>query len=260
MRLIEEIRLLRKNLLNVKNLTVETPTAGGSVDSAYELVMYMALARNILTKIEKCKHNKFPHIKRKLENKVQNKEKLIKTKEMFNRIVHGAYIRKSEEDLHVINDRGEEYIVSLEVFMNVLDSLCLEDHEAVLVMCEILRGQAQRIQKIYEKDSQKDGIDDETMKIWNQIIHTSLDWLVWTYCSNGDLAQKVVINFFPEQEKKKLLPSLWVGGARWGKDYFAIELGSKWLQETDEVVEKRFVSIYNFLDMIEEYAEKILTD
>ena len=57
--MIEEIRLLRKNLLNVKNLTVETPTAGGSIDSAYELVMYMALARNILTKIEKCKHNKF---------------------------------------------------------------------------------------------------------------------------------------------------------------------------------------------------------
>ena len=258
MLLIEEVKLLRKHLPKIKMLTVATPVAGGPVDSAYELIMDMALARNIFEKIAMCKNDTFPRIEKELENKAQNNKKPIRVKDIFNRIIHGAYIHKSGKDLHVINDRGDEYIISAEEFMNVLDSLCLEDHETVLIMCEILRKKIQASQDVYGRE----GASDKFLTMMYQIIRDYLPWLVHSYCSTGDLAQKVVAKFFPEQTNNKLLSTFCISGTKYGgaffiPGYFAIELESRWEQESDEVVEKRMINLYDLLSLVEKYTEQI---
>ena len=258
MLLIEEVKLFRKYLPKIKMLTVETPAAGGPVDSAYELIKYMALARNIFEKIAMCRNNNFPHIKRELKNKVQNNKKPIRVKDIFSRIIHGAYIHKSGEQLHVINDLGDEYIISAEEFMNVLDSLCLKDHEVAFVVCQILREKIQKSQDIYGKE----GSSDEYMKVMYQIIRDHLFWFLRSYCSTGDLAQKVAEKFFPEQTDNKLLLPFSVDGAKYGGDffisgYFAISIASRWEQEKDEVIEKRMINLYDLILLVEKHTEQI---
>ena len=259
MRLTEEVKLLRKCLPRIKSLTVETGLVSGSVDSAYELIKYMALARNIFEKIEVCKNNKFSIMKKKLENNAQNGKEPVKIKDIFNRIIHGAYISKSEGNLRVRNDWGDEYIISAEEFMNVLDSLCLKDHEVAFVVCKILRD---RIQKSYDMYV-KEGYSDKYVEvITNQIILDHLFWLVHSYCSTGDLAQEVLAKFFPEQIDNKLLPSFSVSGARLGgdyiaSDYFALELDGCWKEENDKVFERRVINLYGLLSLVEKYTERV---
>ena len=133
MLLIEEVKMLRDNLERIEDLTVETPVRGGSVDSVYEFIKYMALARNIFAKIEDCENNEITRsiVGKNIRNEATNRN--VNVKEILSRIIHGAYINKSEKSLHVINDRGEEYLISMEKFIDVLDTLCLKDQEAILI-------------------------------------------------------------------------------------------------------------------------------
>ncbi len=259
MRLIDEVKFLKKNLPRIKNLTVETGLMSGPVDSAYELVKYMALARNIFDKIDLCKNDKFSITKEELENKAQNSEEKIEIKKIFNQIIHGAYISKSDGNLRVRNDWGYEYIISAEEFMNVLDSLCLKDHEVAFVVCKILRY---RIQKSYDMYV-KEGYSDRYVEvITNQIILDHLFWLVCSYCSTGDLAREVVANFFREQIDNKVLPSFSVSGAKLGgdfiaSDYLAFELDGYWEEKNNKVNEKRVINLYDLLSLVEKYAERV---
>ena len=259
MLLIEEVKMFRKCLPKIQNILVETPVVGGSVDSAYELVKYMALARNIFDKIVLCQNDKFSITKEEFENKARNGEDSIKIKDVFSRIIHGSYIDKSEENLYVINDLGEEYIISAEEFMNVLNSLCLKDHEVAFVVCGVLRY---RIQKSYDMYV-KEGYSDKYVEvIKNQIILAHLSWLVHSYCSTGDLAQEVVARFFPEQIDNKVLPSFLVSGGKLGGDFIApdllvLEISSCWKEEGDKVFERRMINVYDLLSLVEKYTERV---
>lgn len=261
MLLIEEVKMLRECLLKIKNIPVVTPLAGGSVDSAYELIKYMALARNIFEKIEKCKDNKFSITGKKFENKAQNGKEPIKIKDVFNRIIHGSYIHKSEENLHVINDWGDEYIISAEEFMNVLDSLCLKDHEVAFVVCKTLRDRIQELCGVYEKEGSSDKFRAmlEKKGIMSGVTRGPLFWLVHTYCSTGDLVDKVTEKFFVEQSDNILL-FFWCSNVHYNGDfstYLEFGLGSRWRQENDEVVETRTINLYDLLSLVEKYTERV---
>ena len=176
----------------------------------------------------------------------------VSVSDIFDKIIHGAYIRKSEGDLHVESDRGDQYIIDSEEFKSILDALCLSDNESVFIMCQILRDKVQKFQTACEEDI----MSDNSRKLSGQIHNGYLMWLIGTYCSTEDLSQEVRSRLFPEHIDKQFVSPYWHSSSSYGRgqSYFDVEIGSRWDKDGVELIDNKKISLYDLLSLIENHT------
>ena len=197
--LMEEVDRLRKRLPKIKEMIVITPLMGKAVEQTYEFMGDMLLVRKIFEKIQLVDRgaDRFPQIKRNIKCKSDDGIKRMGVKAFVDRFVHASYIFKNDVELHVINDLGDHLVVSSEEFMSILESLCMEERDIVIAMCDFFRLQIQKTQEIYKKYAPGDEFFKRYRRISNKIHTDFLDWMIGTYCNNEGLKLRNLKVFSP---------------------------------------------------------------
>lgn len=253
--LMEEVDRLRKRLPKIKEMIVITPLTGQAVEQTYEFMGDMLLVRKIFEKVKLADRgaDRFPQIKRSIKCKSDNEMKRMGVKAFVDRFVHASYIFKNDVELHVINDRGESLIVSSEEFMSVLESLCMEERDIIIAMCEFFRLQIQETLEIYKEYASDDKFFKRYRPISNKIHTNFLDWMIGTYCNNEGLRQEILKSFFSsEYQNEKTFCFFYNRGSEFGDGYYRVGIGCKCKDQSDKYV---YVDVENFLSVIKKYME-----
>ncbi len=150
MLLIDEVELLKRVLPKIKEVGLSTPLIGDGteerIDFIHNFMSAVLTARRICEKIDTCdpKRTMFRNIKKcfcgdyeKAGEVSKHCRKEIPVLDTLGMIIHSSYIYKDDKTVHVVNDKGECFRVSVKEFLDVLDSLCIGKNGAIWAMCKL---------------------------------------------------------------------------------------------------------------------------
>ena len=146
MLLVDQVELLRQNLVQLRNQEFALPLMGGlaATRRTYQFKSLVHPARDIATAIAEADPggNKLPIHLRGWDLDVTDgfrKPRKIRLKELLGMVIHVFYLRIGEEgDIDIANDRGKRVIVPYNVFLDSVQRLVLTPEDICLVICGLM--------------------------------------------------------------------------------------------------------------------------
>lgn len=144
MLLVDQVELLRQNLVQMPEQQVALPLMGGvsATRHAYQFKFLIHPARDIATTITKADAggDKLPKHLRGWNLNVTDgfgRAEKIQLKKLLGMVIHVYYLRVGDGDLDLSNDSGERVIVPYSTFLNSVKRLVLSAEDICLVICRL---------------------------------------------------------------------------------------------------------------------------
>ena len=142
MLLVDQVELLRQNLVQLRKQQVVLPVMGGLSDTRqiYQFKSLVHPARDIATRIAEADPggDKLPTRLRGWNLDVTGEfgeTQNIHLKRLLGMVIHVYYLRVGDGDLDISNDLGKRIIIPYNVFLNSVERLVLTPEDICLVIC-----------------------------------------------------------------------------------------------------------------------------
>ena len=142
MLLVDQVELLRQNLVHLRTYQAALPLMGGlsATRNTYRFKSLIHPARDIATAIHNADPagNKLPSHLRGWNLAVTDeyrKTRNVILKDLLGMVVHVYYLRIGDGDLDISNDRGQRFIVPYDLFLDSIERLVLTPENVCLVIC-----------------------------------------------------------------------------------------------------------------------------
>ena len=142
MLLVDQVELLRRNLVQLRHQQLSLPLMGGpsATKRTYHFKSLVHPARDIATMIAQAdpRGDKLPARLRgwnlDIRDEFRNAQR-VHLKKLLGMIIHVYYLRIGDGDLDVSNDSGNRVIVPYDTFLDSVERLVLAPEDACLVIC-----------------------------------------------------------------------------------------------------------------------------
>lgn len=142
MLLVDQVELLRQNLVQLRNQEFALPLMGGlaATRQTYQFKFLVHPARDIATAIAEADPggNKLPIHLRGWDLDVTDgfrKPHKIRLTKLLGMVIHVYYLRIGEGDIDISNDLGKRVIIPYNVFLDSVQRLVLSPEDICLVVC-----------------------------------------------------------------------------------------------------------------------------
>ncbi len=178
MLLVDQVELLRQNLVQLREQQFALPLTGGSsfTRQTYQFKSLVHPARDIATTIAEADPggNKLPIHLRGWNLDVTDefgKTKNIHLKNLLGMVIHVYYLRIGDGNLDISNDLGERVIIPYNLFLDSVERLVLTPEDIFLVICGLAEEKFNNMNKKQALVVLKQGLGDlehclETIKKW----------------------------------------------------------------------------------------------
>ena len=178
MLLVDQVELLRQNLVQLRKQELALPLMGGlsATRKTYQFKCLVHPARDIATTTKAADPggNKLPRRLRGWNLDVTDefrKTRKIPLKELLGMVIHTYYLRIGHGDLDISNDLGKWVTVPYNVFLDSLQRLVLTPEDICLVICGLAEEKVTNGNAIRELTGHIPGLGDlehclVTIKRW----------------------------------------------------------------------------------------------
>lgn len=140
MLLVDQVELLRRNLVQLRHQQLSLPLMGGlaATRRTYDFKSLVHPARDIATTIAQAdpRGEKLPARLRGWNVRDEfSRAQSVHLKKLLGMIIHAYYLRIGDGDLDVSNDSGKRVIVPYDTFLDSVERLVLTPEDACLVIC-----------------------------------------------------------------------------------------------------------------------------
>ena len=192
MLLIDQVNLLRQNLVQLRNQEFVLPSMGGLefTHQAYKFRSLLLPARDIVSAIHTADKggNKLPiHLRRwdlDVTDGIGGNTYKIHLKKLLNMVIHASYLRITRSDVEIHNDRGEKALISHNVFLDSVQKLVLMPKDICLVVCCLAEKEVKNAPQ---------RLADDRLWLWN-LLHCLTMTEMWPTIQNN-----IWKTFFAEQ-------------------------------------------------------------
>ena len=197
MLLVDQVELLRQNLVQLREQQFALPLNGGSsfTKQTYQFKSLVHPARDIATTIAEADPggNKLPiHLRGwNLDfTDESGKTKNIHLKNLLGMVIHVYYLRIGDGNLDISNDLGERVIIPYNVFLDSAERLVLTPEDVCLIICGFAEEKFKKMNKMNEKQVLvvlKQGLGDlehclATIKKWPRLQESIWKTLFASQC------------------------------------------------------------------------------